>query len=562
MKQTPTLAVVSLFIVIFLINQQVHAQTPASLAAVREGNASTHVANEVTPQLRRHILPLRAGETTAGSRVTLAADAPLDDYAAYRRGDQFYVLVPRAEMLAPRTELNGRGFTATHIARQLDDVLVVFQLQANTEARVTQKFNRLEINFVTQPANSTNDQQTAAQDTAPQTVASGNDHELIQQLLRRIEELEGQVKELKAGAAANAALPMPAAQASAPTEETSEAEKAQAVLDEHGHEGVAGPHMQIQGFADIDFRASNQKGTTNAFNLGQLDLFLTSRLSERFSVLSELIIEAQRDNTFRFEIHRLLLRYAPSEFFNVSIGRYHTAIGYYNTAYHHGSWFATAADRPFLFAFEGQGGPLPLHNTGLSATGRIPSGSLGLHYLAEIGNGRAVRSPADRSVQSAGDENNGKAFNLGLFARPDWLPGLQTGFSFYHDKLTPLNAPNVSQEIMAGHIVYRNPRYEWLNEAVFIRHAPTGTSQVFYTPGFYTQFARRFGKATPYFRYQYLNAPANDPILSTTGRRNGPSAGLRYDATTYAALKLQYNRTQRRAQRPLDEVIAQLAFTF
>ncbi|PYS92692.1 MAG: hypothetical protein DMF64_08435 [Acidobacteria bacterium] len=561
MKQTPTLAIISLLI-IFLINQQTHAQTPASLAAVREGNVSTHIANESAPQTRRHILPLRAGETTAGSRVTLAADAPLDDYADYRKGDQFYVLVPRAEMAELRGELAGRGFTATHLARQHGDVLLTFQLQADTEARVTQKFNRLEINFITQPANSTNDHHDAAQDTAPQTVASGNDHELIQQLLRRIEELEGQVKELKAGAAANTALPMPAAQASVPTEETSEAEKAQAVLDEHGHEGGAGPHMQIQGFADIDFRASNQKGTTNAFNLGQLDLFLTSRLSERFSVLSELIIEAQRDNTFRFEIHRLLLRYAPNDFFNVSVGRYHTAIGYYNTAYHHGSWFATAADRPFLFAFEGQGGPLPLHNTGLSATGRIPSGSLGLHYIAEIGNGRAVRSPADRSVQSAGDENNGKAFNLGLFARPDWLAGLQTGFSFYHDKLTPLNAPNVSQEIMAGHVVYRNPRYEWLNEAVFIRHAPAGSSQVFYTPGFYTQFARRFGKATPYFRYQYLNAPADDPILSATGRRNGPSAGLRYDVTTYAALKLQYNRTQRRAQRPLDEVIAQLAFTF
>ena len=100
MKQTPTLAIISLLI-IFLINQQTHAQTPASLAAVREGNVSTHIANESAPQTRRHILPLRAGETTAGSRVTLAADAPLDDYAAYRRGDQFYVLVPRAEMLAP-----------------------------------------------------------------------------------------------------------------------------------------------------------------------------------------------------------------------------------------------------------------------------------------------------------------------------------------------------------------------------------------------------------------------------------------------------------------------------
>ncbi|HYX43151.1 MAG TPA: hypothetical protein VE821_15705, partial [Pyrinomonadaceae bacterium] len=317
MKQTPTLAFISLLIITFLINSQTRAQTPASLAVVREDNASTHNANESAPQTRRHILPLRAGETAEGSRVTLAADAPLDDYAAYRSGDQFYVLVPRAEMAALRGELAGRGFNATRVAQQHDDVLLTFQLQANTEARVTQKFNRLEINFVAQPTNSTNDHQAAAQATAPQTAASGNDHELIQQLLKRIEELEGQVKELKAGAAANAQMPLPAAQTSAPTEETSEAEQAQAVLDEHGHEGVAGPHMQIQGFADIDFRASNQKGTTNSFNLGQLDLFLTSRLSERFSVLSELIIEAQRDNTFRFEIHRLLLRYAPNDFFNV-----------------------------------------------------------------------------------------------------------------------------------------------------------------------------------------------------------------------------------------------------
>src|SRR5256714_4281039 len=162
-----------------------------------------------------------------------------------------------------------------------------------------------------------------------------------------------------------------------PAEEVNAEEQAQAILDEHGHEAGAGPRMQIQGFADVDFRASNQKGATNAFNLGQLDLFLTSRLTDKFSVLSELIIEAQRDNTFRFEIHRLLLRYAPNEYFNLSAGRYHTAIGYYNTAYHHGSWFATAANRPFLFAFEGQGGPLPLDKPGLSSSGRTPLGSLG-----------------------------------------------------------------------------------------------------------------------------------------------------------------------------------------
>jgi hypothetical protein len=333
------------------------------------------------------------------------------------------------------------------------------------------------------------------------------------------------------------ATPTVAAETAAPEEE-----QAQEAIAGQGHEThTSGPRLQIQGFADVNFRASNGRGTTNAFSLGQLDLFITSQLSEKFSVVSELILEAKRDNSFEFEIHRLLLRYAMNDYLNLSAGRYHSGIGYYNTAFHHGSYFATAANRPFLFAFEGQGGLLPLHNVGVSATGRIPSGSLDLRYIAEVGNGRSARSAVDRTVQTAFDENNGKSYNLGLTARPDWLPGLQTGFSFYHDRLTPTAAPNVDQRIMAAHVVYQSPRYEWLNEAVFIRHKPEGAGGVAaYTPGFYTQFARRFGKAQPYFRYQYVNASGRDFLLRDIGRRNGPSFGLRYDLTTYAAFAFTF----------------------
>jgi hypothetical protein len=294
--------------------------------------------------------------------------------------------------------------------------------------------------------------------------------------------------------------------------------------------------------------------------LGQLDLFITSRLSEKFSVLGELIVEAGQNNEFSFEIHRLLLRYAHNDYFNFSAGRFHSAIGYYNTAYHHGSWFQTAANRPFIFAFESKGGILPLHNVGLSITGRIPSAPFGLRYVAEIGNGRASRSPLDRAVQTSVDENNGKAFNLGIFARPKSLPGFQTGFSIYRDNLTPNRSPKVGQTIMAAHFVYQNKLYEMLNEAVVLRH--TLNNRVFHTPGFYTQFSRRFGNARPYFRYQYVNAPSDDPIFPDVGRRNGPSLGLRYDVSDFAAFKAQYDRTQRRSLSTINDLILQLAFTF
>ncbi|HEX8458975.1 MAG TPA: hypothetical protein VF656_16900 [Pyrinomonadaceae bacterium] len=524
-------------------------------------------ANAPAERPRKNLTPVRVADTGAGSRVTLAADASLDDYSAYAEGTRFCVVIPKADApAAAQGEFSGRGFKGARLERRGGDVLLSFELRADTVPRISQKFNRLEINF-------TSAQDATQQQQSPSAVGAQNDQQAqLQQLLRRVEELEGQVRELKANTALAAATQPAAPQAptsdadaaDAAAQQAAEEERARAVIGTDEHEGhAAGPRLQIQGFADVNLRATNGRGATNAFSLGQLDLFITSQLSEKFSVVSELIMEAKRDNSFEFEIHRLLLRYAMNDYLNLSAGRYHTGIGYYNTAFHHGSYFATAANRPFLFAFESQGGVLPLHNVGVSATGRIPSGSLGLRYLAEVGNGRSARSPIDRAVQTSFDENNGKAFNLGLTARPDWLPGLQTGFSFYRDRLTPTNAPNVDQRIMAGHVIYQSPNYEWLNEAVFIRHKPAGAGGVAsYTPGFYTQFARRFGKMQPYVRYQYVNASARDFLLRDIGRRQGPSVGLRYDLTNYAAFKGQYDRTERRGLSALDELILQLAFTF
>ena len=246
----------------------------------------------------------------------------------------------------------------------------------------------------------------------------------------------------------------------------------------------------------------------------------------------------------------------------MSLGRYHTAIGYYNTAYHHGTWFQTATGRPFIFAFEDEGGILPIHNVGISADGRIPSGRFGLSYIAEIGNGRASRTPLDPGVQNIIDENNGKAVNLALISHPEFVPGLQAGFSVYRDRLNPDGLPKIGETIIAGHLVYKNRRWELLNEALTIRHAPTGSTAPFHTFGFYTQVARRFGRYQPYFRYQYLNAPAGDPILGEVGQKRGPSGGLRLDFSKFAAFKAQYDRTAKRSAKSVDGLTLKVAFTF
>lgn len=549
---------------LFPAGARVGAQTAERPQAATRPGLLTPSAAKRAPD---RIILLRLADAPAGARITVASDAPLDDYSTRFDGDSFYLLIPHSQASGPQSPLNGSGFTGALVEQRDGDVLLSFRMQAGASMQIGKGFNRLELNFKAAPPRA---QQPDAGHPATTTGASDEEREVISQMRSQIADLEARIRDLEArqtqGAAVQTvqAAPAPAALTSGAAEPTAAEHAAEAHAAQHDddHEGASAgtPRIEIQGFADVNFRASNQQGTTNSFSLGQLDLFLTSRLSEKFSVLSELIVEAGQDNRFTFEIHRLLLRYTPNDNLNLSVGRYHSAIGFYNTAYHHGSWFQTAVNRPFIFAFESKGGILPLHNVGVSATGRIPSAPFGLRYIAEVGNGRASRSRLDQAVQTAVDENNGKSFNLGLFARPKSLPGFQTGFSIYRDNLTPAGVPKVGQTIMAGHAVYQGRLYEILNEAVVVRHERGG--RVFHTPGLYTQFSRRFGDLRPYARYQYVNVPSDDPIFPDVGRRNGPSFGIRYDVSDYAAFKAQYDHTQRRRQTPIDELMLQFAFTF
>jgi len=331
--------------------------------------------------------------------------------------------------------------------------------------------------------------------------------------------------------------------------------------------------LRIRGFGDVSLHGDTQKGDTTTFSLGQLDLFISSDVSDRFKFLGEIVFEAGpssyfgvvqgQENEYNVDVERYLMQYTYNDYLNVSAGRGHTAIGYYNTAYHHSSWLQTTTDRPFLFSFEDHGGILPIHNVGVSASGLIPSGRLGLHYVAEVGNGRESRTPLVSSpVQNEVSDLNHKAFNLALFVRPEALRGLQTGISVYRDLLAPLNAPTINETIIAAHAVLIRPKYEWLTEVLLDRHAPTGTGNAFNTPGFYTLASRQLGSFRPYVRYQYVNVAKNEPVFPDVGLRYGPSIGLRYDATESVALKLQYDHTSMRGQPGFSGLDMQLGFTF
>jgi hypothetical protein len=410
---------------------------------------------------------------------------------------------------------------------------------------------------------------------------SGADGQMVQMLLKRIDQLEARVAQLENSRPTNAPSAAPATReltlATSPDETSPQAgtvnEEQAGTTSEMERMDVSKTLLRIRGFGDINFHGDNQKGDTTSFTLGELNLFVTSDISDKFKFLSEIVFEAGPDytygvsqgnnNVFSVDVERMVLQYSRNDYFNLAAGRYHTAIGYYNTAYHHSTWFQTTTGRPFLFQFEDQGGILPVHTVGASASGMIPSGRLGLHYVAEVGNGRASRSPfTEEPVQNVIDDQNHKAFNLALFARPEAVRGLQTGFSVYRDVLAPNNSPRIGETIFAAHAVFIRPKFEWLNEAIVIRHAPDGLSHTYQTPGFYTQISKAFGAYRPYFRYQYVNVSSHEPIFPDVVRRQGPSVGIRFDASEFVALKLQYDYTSIRNQQAISALALQLGFTF
>ena len=105
-----------------------------------------HPENTNDKAKRPKITTLRASDSPEGSRVAVTADQSLSEYEAYRRGDRFYVKIPRADV--PRAEtVRGRAFSEVKVQRDSDSTIVSFHLQPGATARVEPHGNKLDVVF-------------------------------------------------------------------------------------------------------------------------------------------------------------------------------------------------------------------------------------------------------------------------------------------------------------------------------------------------------------------------------------------------------------------------------
>ena len=412
-----------------------------------------------------------------------------------------------------------------------------------------------------------------AQTNAPPSSVSpqADQTEQIRALLERIDRLEKRVAELEAheGFPVSAASAQPPAQPALPPE----APSAAAI---HQHEAMTPsqevavqqaeihyPSLQIRGFGDVDFAATDQHGADSGFNLGQFDLHLASALSRKVSYFGEITLTGTPTN-YNVELERTIIRYDYDDYFKVSFGRYHTPIGYWNTAFHHGAWLQTSITRPEMVRIGGTF--IPVHFVGLLSEGNIPSGRAGLAYSFGVGNGRGT---VISRAGDAGDNNNNRAWVANLYARPAGLYGLQMGVSLYRDKITLANGNNFREWITAAHLAYTKETPEILAEFYNVHHRQVNTGLASNSQAFYVQLAYRMPwferSVKPYYRFEYIHTPLSEQVFTNLDLVES-TLGLRYDITNYAAFKAEFRRADR--QSPISPVpivnglFLQTAFTF
>ena len=309
--------------------------------------------------------------------------------------------------------------------------------------------------------------------------------------------------------------------------------------------------LTIRGFGNVDARYMDKhvgesiNQGNNFFSLGEFDLFITSKLSNRISFFSETVFEFESTGEVVTDVERLLIHYDINSLFKVDVGKFHTPIGYWNRLYHHGAWFQTTVERPETLKFEDEGGPLPTHATGIQLSGSAMFEGFDMNYLFSVSNGRGVDTSHQ---QNSVDLNDEKAFCFQLEAVPHSIvEGLRFGPTIYYDVIpenetNPNRADEIREIIYGGHIVYLVRNLELLAEAFEINHDEF-SGGVFNTFGGYAQCAYSISKFKPYYRYDYINYDSKDPFYGEGELdfldTNTHTIGLRYELSHFNALKCE-----------------------
>jgi hypothetical protein len=321
--------------------------------------------------------------------------------------------------------------------------------------------------------------------------------------------------------------------------------------------------MRLGGFTDFLFTATDDETAqpSSGFREGQFVLHVNSSLSDRASFFAELSV-SPRTNGFVMEVERTIFRYDYADAFKPSLGRYHTPVSFWNSAYHHGTWLQTSVDRPLAVKFGSNF--VPIHFVGAMVDGRVFPGSVSLSYAGGVGNGRAANVAR---AGDTGDVNNNRAVFLRGSLRSDALYELEVGGSIYVDRFTNAADRITNERTLSAFVSLTSETPEVLAEFFLVNHEDDDTGRSYDSNSYYVQVAYRLpafdGRVKPYARIEEMDIDDADPGFDTkVDDLKRVVGGVRIDFLESVALKLEGQRASESSREFVNRFLAAINMTF
>ncbi|MBI1821545.1 MAG: hypothetical protein HY036_02230 [Nitrospirae bacterium] len=319
----------------------------------------------------------------------------------------------------------------------------------------------------------------------------------------------------------------------------------------------------IDVFGDVGFSTVTREKSHPSFFLGDLDLFSTMNVDNRLIFLSEIQIEGEESRFFP-EVERFWIGYTFNDLITLRAGRHHTALGYWNNAYHHGKWLFVTVDRPFFLGFEDKNGVIPVHLIGIEMEGKKANDFGRFSYRFQIANGPRI-DPIEKKLDpnNIADDNDSKEAALRFSVTPVTVPDFIFGISGTTYTLDTSQKAGLKESIFGFDLSYTKLPWEFLAEYFRFYNSDAAAD------AFYIQLSYALTlpyPITPYARYERLGVNDSDPYfldLAGGSERNQKIMGLKYEVDPFdSSIKLQYRNDDKKGAQTYHIVEIQWAVHF
>lgn len=330
-------------------------------------------------------------------------------------------------------------------------------------------------------------------------------------------------------------------------------------------------------FGDIRYMSSSQDTAAQGFMLGQFDLYASHQIGDKTHVFVEYVMEGS-GNEIVTDVERLFISRTFNEKFILAAGRFHTPIGFWNNAYHHGALLQDTVGRPSFLDFEdGSDALLPTHTVGLMANGKFDAGKMQLSYDVALGNGTSINTDnplgsRELEVNNTGDPNKSKAISVRLGIEPD-NSGLKLGISGVTNHIPESGTGTVgvaqrgtlvAQKILGLDVKYELNKFDLLAEAYhFTNDNKTGAKEKNSADAYFAQIGYRLVENWKVvYRHENVKFESGDAYFNMLSREmySQDVLALRMDIDDSNAIKMEVDRRNNDVSDDETSIILQWEF--